>query len=279
MHFKRFPVCKVVIPVLLGFGALCAVTTAQADSLRPGFNSTDFGPSDDGSTSATPLGFTANFFGATYTDVFVNNNGNLTFDAALGTFTPFDLSTNGTRIIAPFFGDVDTRGVGSNTMHYGSGIVDGHNAFGATWNGVGYFSSGTDKLNKFQTVLIDRSDTGVGNFDFEFNYDQMLWETGDDSGGTGGLGGSSARAGYSDGTLAHSLELPGAGVVGAYLDSNASTGLIHNSINSAVPGRYDFFVRSGGVQSVETPEPGSIALLAGMGLSGSVFLRRRRRNA
>ena len=282
MDLMRFSIRNLVVPAFLVLAGLCAVTSAQADAVRTGFNTTDFGPSDDGSTAATALGFTANFFGTSYTNVFMNNNGNITFDAALGTYTPFNLFTNNTRIIAPFFGDVDTRGTLSSTMHYGSGIVDGHNAFGVTWDGVGYFSSKTDKLNKFQSILIDRSDTGSGNFDFELNYNQIQWETGDDSGGTNGLGGSSARAGYSDGTQAHSLELTGSGVSGGYLDTNLATGLIHNSINSDVLGRYDFFVRNGGVAAVspaDTPEPSNIALFLCMGVSGSLFLRRHRRKA
>ena len=34
----------------------------------------------------------------------------------------------------------------------------------------------------------------------EFNYDQILWETGSASGGTNGFGGYPARAGYSNGS-------------------------------------------------------------------------------
>src|SRR5262245_53105786 len=41
--------------------------------------------SDDGSTGQVALGFTANFFGVSSNQVYVNNNGNLTFDQALGT--------------------------------------------------------------------------------------------------------------------------------------------------------------------------------------------------
>jgi hypothetical protein len=66
---------------------------------------------------------------------------------------------------------------------YGSGTADGRQAFGVNWIDVGYFSSRTDKLNQFQLVLIDRSDTGAGNFDIEFNYGNILWETGEASGG------------------------------------------------------------------------------------------------
>lgn len=46
---------------------------------------------DDGSTGQVNLGFNANFYGATYDRAYVNNNGNITFDAPLDTFTPFNL--------------------------------------------------------------------------------------------------------------------------------------------------------------------------------------------
>jgi hypothetical protein len=159
-------------------------------------------------------------------------------------------------------------------MQYGSGTVDGRNAFGVTWdgvNGVGYYFFGADKLNKFQVVLIDRSDTGVGNFDIEFNYDQIQWETGDASGGTGGLGGTSARAGYSNG-IDTSYELLGSAINGAFLDSNFSTGLIHNS-NVGQDGRYVFSARNGGVDPGRVPEPCSVAVWSALGLIGLAGLR------
>ncbi|MCK7490428.1 MAG: hypothetical protein MZW92_00410 [Comamonadaceae bacterium] len=69
----------------------------------------------------------------------------------------------------------------------------------STWIDVGYFSTAADKLNSFQLILTDRSDTGAGNFDIEFNYDRILWETGGAGGGVNGFGGTSAAAGYTDG--------------------------------------------------------------------------------
>lgn len=87
--------------------------------------------------------------------------------------------------------------------------------------------------------MIDRSDRSPGAFDVEFNYDRILWETGDLSDGTNGLGGSSARAGFSDGTV-NDLELSGSGVNSGFLDSNPATGLINKSRNSTVLGRYVF---------------------------------------
>jgi Nidogen-like len=201
---------------------------------------------DDGSTAQVDIGFTVNFFGGQFSKLWVNNNGNVTFDGSLSTFTPFPLSTTSRKIIAPFFADVDTRGVGSGLVRYGYGstIYEGHPAFCADWINVGYFAGHTDKLNSFQLLLVDRSDVAAGSFDMVFNYGNISWETGDASGGSLGLGGSSARVGYSNG-VDRSFELPGSGTNGALLDSNPVSGLIHGTHDSTQAGRYVFEVRGG----------------------------------
>lgn len=215
-------------------------------AVRPGFDSASLPGNDDGSTGPVPLGFQANFFGSTNSSVFINNNGNVTFDAPLAEFTPFDLASTQRAIIAPFFADVDTRA--GNIVKYGTGTVDGHQAFGVTWPGVGCFDEVTSVLDTFQVVLIDRSDIAPGDFDIEFNYGAIQWEAGQASGGDGQcLGGASARAGFSNGTGAPGtfFEIPGSGVPGAFLDSNPSTALIANELNSTQRGRYVFPVRAG----------------------------------
>lgn len=236
---------------LTGFGS------AVADSLPliiPGLDASSLGAFDDIGSIQTALGFNINYFGAQYSDVWVNNNGNITFDDKEETFTPFNLLTTNERIVAPFFADVDTRT--GNTATYGTGTVGGHKAFAVNWIDVRHYNSaggGTDGLptNTFQVVLIDRSDITPGDFDFEFNYGNVAWESGQASGGDAqGLGGFSARAGYSNGTTTF-YELPGSAVNGAFLDSGpAATALVHNSLNSIHDGRYVFNVRGGLVLGV-----------------------------
>src|SRR5262245_36774082 len=178
--------------------ALLSAERAFASPIRAGFNGSTLGVTDDGSAGPAALGFTANFFGVERGEVYVNNNGNLTFDGGLDGFTPAAFASADRRIIAPFFADVDTRGGG--TVTFGTGSVDGRAAFAATWSDVGYFSEHADWTNTFQAVLVDRSETGAGNFDIEFNYGKVQWETGDSTGGSGGLGGDAARVGYANGT-------------------------------------------------------------------------------
>ena len=226
-----------------------AITTVPSATSLDSCRDTTLPRNDDGSAPVVALPFTIDFFGNHFSNVYVNNNGNLTFTSALSTYTPFGLSSARTPIIAPFFADVDTRGVGSGLVTYagrsfGIGTFAGRPAFCANWVNVGYYSAHTDKLNSFQAILVDRSDIGTGDFDIVFNYDKVQWETGDASGGSGGLGGSPVRMGFSNGSTA-SFELPGSGVSRAFLDSNTATGLIHNSRNSLQLGRYIFNVRNG----------------------------------
>jgi uncharacterized repeat protein (TIGR01451 family) len=236
--------------------------TPGAGAIRqlPGFTTNTLPANDDGSTGQVTLPFSVNFFGTTFSNLFVNNNGNVTFNNPLGEFTPTGLNSNngGIPIIAPFWADVDTRGTGSNVVTYGNDTVNGRNAFGVDYINVGYFDENTDKLNSFQVILIDRSDTGTGNFDIEFNYNQVQWEVGDASGGSGGLCGTiqppdcvPAAVGYSNGSgdAGTNFQLAGSFVPGGLLDSGpAATSLIHNDLNNTTPGRYLFSVRNGVVQ-------------------------------
>lgn len=241
-----------ITPVIATIGPEGEVALAEGSAtpgpgtMRPGFDATPLPGNDDGSSGQVPTGFPLGFFGTTYSSLFVNNNGNVTFDAPLSVFTPFSLTSTGRVIIAPFFGDVDTRS--GAVVRYGQGSVDGRPAFGVTWPGVGCFSLQTAVRNYFQVVLVDRSDLGAGNFDIEFNYNSIQWETGQASGGNGlCANGFSARVGFSNGSNVPgtSFELPGSGIPGSFLDGNAATGLVRNGINSAFTGRYVFPVRNG----------------------------------
>lgn len=238
-----------IIALLMAMGLVEPALAVGPNALRSGFETNTLARNDDGSTGLVGMGFTLNFFGQNYSSLYVNNNGNVTFNSALWTYTPFNLTSTGSVIIAPFFADVDTRSAG-DPVRYGTGTVDGRAAFGATYRNVDCYYSSTSRTvrNHFQVIIINRSDIGSGDFDIEFNYDQIQWEAGGASGGTFNcLGGSSARVGWSNGTGAPgtSFEMAGSGVNGAFLDSNLTTGLIRRSLNSAQLGRYLFQVRGG----------------------------------
>ena len=199
---------------------------------------------DDDSTDLVDLGFTANIYDSSFTQAYVNNNGNITYNAPLGEYTPFDFREANTPSIDPFFADVDTTGTDSGLTTYGTTTYGGKAAFCVIWDHVGYFNSHSDKTNTFQAILVDQGSDGV---DVVFNYDNVSWETGDASDGADGFGGSSAAAGYAagDGDSAHALILPGSFANGGLLDSNSSTSLAGHSTAGQPAGRYVFPLRTG----------------------------------
>ena len=243
-NWKRILIATAVTAAVLALAP--ASVSAQTIRTNPEFSQNSIPANDDGSSALLPLGFSVNFFGKNRNSVYVNNNGNVTFDAALQTYTPFGLEGTRREIIAAFFADVDTRPVGSKLVTYGRSVINDRPAFGVNYLNVGYYNEHLDKYNSFQLILIDRSDTGAGNFDIEFNYARISWETGDASGGVNGFGGVSASVGWSNGSgdPGTSWELPGSMVPGSFLDSS-SRALINTRYNSKTVGRYQFRARDG----------------------------------
>jgi len=94
-----------------------AVAADPAPNLINGFGGpAGFGPNivdvgDDNSTSAITITSVfadgLDFFNQTYTSLYINNNGNVTFNGPASTFTPFQITANtNIPIIAPYFADV-----------------------------------------------------------------------------------------------------------------------------------------------------------------------------
>ncbi|MGB7748594.1 MAG: nidogen-like domain-containing protein [Verrucomicrobiia bacterium] len=208
------------------------------NAIRPGFTNYSLPPEDDDPSSLATLPLSINFYGTWYSNVWVNNNGNVTFDNPWPNYIPTPLIEVSIGIIAPYWADVDTRNLASDVVQYGTNTVNGHAAFGVDWVNVGYYDTHADKLLSCQLVIIDRSDIAAGDFDLEFNYFKVQWEWGDASVG------DPPHTGFSDGGI-NDVELPGSGVEGAFMDTNVVTGLIYHSLNSPVPGRYLFFFRDG----------------------------------
>ena len=216
-----------------------------------GFGENQLTRNDDSYTSyidiSTVFGAAGlNFFGTNYTDISVNNNGNITFGGGLSTYTPYGMQDSSRPMIAPFFADVDTRGTtvsatpggtstGSNLVYYDFNTA-GNGTLTVTWDDVGYYNSKVDKLNAFQLQLVGK---GNGNFDVIFRYETINWTTGSASGGTDGLGGTVARAGYSTGDGSSWYELPQSGNESAILGLETTLG------NTGVAGYYKFSIVSG----------------------------------
>ncbi len=149
---------------------------------------------DDGSTDQIALPFTVNVYDNAYNSFWINNNGNVTFDGPLFSYSSEAFpNDSGWVIVAPFWGDVDTRPAASGKVY----LKSTPDRVVVTWLNVGYFAEHTDKLNTFQLILTPETTQAPGLFGF--SYADMEWTTGDASGGSGGFGGVAARGGFDAG--------------------------------------------------------------------------------
>jgi len=181
-----------------------------------------------------------NYFGTTQNTIYVNNNGNITFSGGVYTYTPIPFPISSQPMIAPYWGDVDTRGsqpcTGCNRVYWDLNPPAGE--FSATWYNVGYYNSATNRLNSFQVILTDRSPSfGPGDFDIQFRYNRCEWTTGDASQGSNGLGGTEAQMGFDAGNLSDYWSHP---------DSQTPAILnLCTTSNVGIPGIWEFEIRNG----------------------------------
>jgi hypothetical protein len=131
------------------------------------------GRNDDGFMQVN-LPFSVNFFGNTYNSLFINNNGNVSFNAGISAFVPTGPTGASVPIISPYFGDVDTRNAASGVVHFQTNTP---NQLVVTWDQVGYFSFHADLLNSFQLILRGSNfDVPAGEGSIGFFYGTMGWE-------------------------------------------------------------------------------------------------------
>jgi gliding motility-associated-like protein len=174
-------------------------------------------PNDDGSTGLLAIPFTFCLYGTNHTNLYINNNGNISFGSPYSTFSSFPFPDPSFIMVAPFWGDVDTRGTG--TVYYKITPT----AMYVNWEAVGYYSSYTDKVNTFQLIITDGTDPilPAGN-NIAFCYGDMQWTTGDASGGGGtGFGGVPSTVGVNKGDGINYIQIgrfdaPGAAYDGGY---------------------------------------------------------------
>ncbi len=151
---------------------------------------------DDGSSNQISLPFNFCFYGVNNSDCYINNNGNVSFGASYGTFTANSFPDPNFIMIAPFWGDVDTRNTLSGLVYYK--VTPTYMV--VRWQTVGYFNSYADKVNDFQLIITNGSDPILPNGNnVSFCYGDMQWTTGDASGGVNGFGGSAATVGVNRG--------------------------------------------------------------------------------
>lgn len=146
---------------------------------------------DDGSTAVINLPFNFCLYGQTWNQVYINNNGNISFGAPYGTFTATGFPNTAFTMVAPFWSDVDTRNTLSGLPWY---VITPTHLI-VQWDSVGYYANHVDKLNSFQVIITDGTDPIVPGGNVSFCYQDMQWTTGDASSGVNGFNGSDAIVG------------------------------------------------------------------------------------
>ncbi|XP_026077990.1 sushi, nidogen and EGF-like domain-containing protein 1 [Carassius auratus] len=195
---------------------------------------------DDGSSTVIPLSNPFPFFGRTYQQIYVNNNGHLTFNQSSSAFVPYSFPASRSQdVIAGLWTDLDNRQRGvvsyrqytsGNVLTRATQDINTHFPnlnfiaswlFVATWDKVAYFNLNNTETS-FQVVLISG-----GHFSF------ILMNYGDIA-----VTGQPVQAGYDTINSTHYFVIPGS-INGSFISN------LRNSSNVKVPGRWVFRVDGG----------------------------------
>lgn len=158
---------------------------------------------DDGWASASPfaLPFPFCFYGNTYTQVWMNNNGNISFNGGISAFSSSAFPSVGNTMIAAFWADFYLTNGGS--MH--ATITPTAAIF--NWVSLGYYSNQNDKLNTCQIVITNGTDPLIVGGNTAIHFADMQWTTGSASGGVNGFAGTPATVGANSGNGTDFLQI------------------------------------------------------------------------
>ncbi|MCH7714513.1 MAG: hypothetical protein IH876_00095 [Gemmatimonadetes bacterium] len=112
--------------------------------------------SDDDS-DLKPFGFTFEFYGVQYTDVWINSNGNLTFGASNSDYDHPDVPDGTNVLIAPLYGDFNPSQAGG--VFYNTLGTAPNQRFVVTWLNVPEYSPNNTGHSTFQVQLSETTNT------------------------------------------------------------------------------------------------------------------------
>ena len=205
-----------------------------------GFGEDVLARSDDGESSSINLSSIfpggINFFGTIYTDIFVGNNGGVSFGTANVPFAPVFSTFTANPLILALGHDVDTRNTdpvsfnaagnstGSNRVYWDLNPA-GNGTFTVTWDDVGHYDEENGAPNAFQLQLVGQ---GGGNYDIVFRYEDVLTAN--------ASGDPAAAVGYTAGDGENFFALPASGNATAVLALETAPG------NTGVAGLWVFSI-------------------------------------
>lgn len=177
--FSRFVSARVrrlLGVMLLSLGMAQGALAALFESNPANFGTVLPGPSSCDDCSAGPFSFgsghSLNFFGTTYTDLYVSSNGYVTFGSGHSSYSPQPLDTQTIGpMIAGLFTDLDSRSDASSEVFVNAATPG---QIIVTWYQMGEFSQNYSGRATFQLVI--RSDQFAvpgGQGQIGFFYDQV----------------------------------------------------------------------------------------------------------